>query len=329
MSYTIEILNAIRNTASIEYAARVPAATIANITAVGNAITSYVPILNEFTSTLVEKIGLTVFVNKMATNKLARFKKGDLPHGVDIEEIFIEMAHAEGTYDPTSINVFGKRANDIKVMYHRRNRLDDYTVTVSDQQVRTAFITETGVTELLTAIVNSMYSGSNYDEYVIMKELIASYEANYFDYGVSAITDQASAKEFLKTIRKASSDMSYFSKIYNKSGVMQQTEKGDAVLLMNKDVTAEISVEALASAFNLGKMDIQPEIIELDDFGSMTDTYAILVDKRFFMVYDTLRTVESARNPKAMHTNYFLHIQQVLSLSEFQNAVRFTTVPKI
>jgi hypothetical protein len=324
----VATLNAIRNNASAEYQARIPVATVNNIQAIGNAITTYAPILNEFTNNLVEKIGLTVFASKMATNKLAPFKKGDLPFGVDVEEIFVEMAKSEGAFDETGTNVLGRRKPDVKVMYHRRNRLDDYTVSVSDAQVRTAFTSEMGVTDLLTAIVNSMYSGANYDEYVVMKELLAQYEANYFDYGVTAITDEATARSFAKTVRKAVSDLSYFSTTYNKQGVKQQSDKKDLALIVHKDVIDHVDVDVLAKSFNMGKTDFEPTIIEVDDFGSMTNTYGLLVDKSFFIVYDTLRTVENMRNPKGLFTNYFLHVQQILSLSQFKNAIRLTTSPK-
>jgi hypothetical protein len=161
-----------------------------------------------------------------------------------------------------------------------------------------------------------------------MKELLASYKDNYFDYGVPAMTDADSTKEFVKTVRKAVSDMSYMTKTYNKQGVMQQSDKSGLALLVHKDVISEVDVEVLAKAFNMGKTDFEPTVIEVDDFGTMTDTYGLIVDKAFFMVYDTLRTVENIRNPKGLFTNYFLHVQQVLSLSQFKNAVRLTTSPK-
>jgi hypothetical protein len=73
----------------------------------------------------------------------------------------------------------------------------------------------------------------------------------------------------------------------------------------------------------MDKTDFTPPIIKLDDFGSMPDTYGILVENDFFRVFDTLRKVESIRNPQGMFTNYFLHVWQIHSLSKFKNAIRF------
>lgn len=328
-SVTIAVLNSIRNSASAEYVARIPTATRDNITAIGNTLSTYTILKNEFTTNLVEKIGLTIFSSKMATNRLARFKKGKLEHGMDIEEIFISMAKAEGSFDKDGLNVFGRRKPEVLVKYHRRNRMDSYVITVSDAQIRTAFVNENGVQSLLSGIVESMYSGCNYDEYVMMKELLGSYALNYVDYGVADITDNATGKEFVKSVSKAVADMSFMSKKFNKAGVVTQSDLKDMVLIVNKDVLCEISVEVLASAFNMSEVGLKPEIVVVDDFGSMTTTFALLVDKDFFMVYDTITNLETARNPQGMFTNYFLNVQQILSLSQFKNAVRFTTVPKV
>lgn len=328
MSYTVELLNTIRNAAGTDYAARIPAATQTNITTIGDALIAYTPALNEFTSTLVEKIGLTIIGQMMANNKLKPFKKGDLPIGVDVEEIFIEMAKAEGAFDKAGANPLGRRKPTIDVNYHRMNRQDDYAASISTEQVKMAFARPNGIPELLNGIINSLYSGAEYDEYVAMKHLLGAYSDNYFDYGITAITDGATASEFVKTVRKAVADLSFVSTTYNKNAVQQKTEPKDMALLVNKDVVAEVDVEVLAKAFNMGKTDFEPTVITLDDFGAMTDTYGLLIDKDFFMVFDTLRSIESIRNPQGLFTNYFLHIWQILSLSRFKNAVRFTTSPK-
>jgi iron-sulfur cluster repair protein YtfE (RIC family) len=321
-SYTIEVLNAIRDTATTNYADRVPAATRANIAAVGMSITTYPETLNEFTTTLVEKIGLTLFSNKMSQNKLAPFKKGLLPFGSSIEEIFVEMA-AAAAYDKDGANVLARTKPEILVRYHNANREDTYTITISDAQVKRAFTSLSGVSNLLEKIVQSMYSGANHDEYIIMKELLAKYDANYFDYMVDAVDDAAAATTLVKSVRKAVSDVSYMSDKYNKAAVMTYTPKENLVLLVNKDIMAHINVDVLAAAFNINKSDFEPTIIEVDDFGTMANTYALLIEEDFFMVYDTLVNVEQIRNPKGMFTNEFLNIQQVLSLSEFKNAIRF------
>lgn len=322
---TIDMLNAIRNEASTEYQERIPEATRENLQQLGQALSTYTPMLNEFTNALVTKIGLQIFNQKMAVNKLASFKRGMLSNANDIEEIFVEMAKSTGVFDKEGSNVFGRRANDIKTLYHRQNYQNTYEITVSDAQVKNAFQSESGVQSLATAIINSMYSGCNYDEYLNMKSLLASYQDDYKVYEVPHMTDEETAKTFLKTVRKATLDLSFMSTEHNAEGVKTYSEMSDLVLLIHKDIMPTISVDVLASLFNVSKAELETAIVVVDDFGSMEDTYALLVDKSFFMMYDTLHQVESIRNPQGLYTNYFLHIWQIHSLSRFKNAIAFKT----
>ena len=319
---TIATLNAIRSAASTEYQTRIPLATRDNITAIGNTLSTYTTLMNEFTTNLIGKIGLTVFSDTSFENKLAPFKKGFLGAGVDVEEIFIEMA-AAAAFDKDGTTTLARAKKEVLVKYHRENRQDTYKVTLADSQLKNAFASPSGVTTLLDKFVASVYNGSENDEYILMKELLAEYAANYTDYQIAPITDAATTQTFLRTVRKAVADVGFVSTAFNKAGVKTMTRPQDLVLLVNKDILSHVDVDVLAKSFNLGKTDFEPKIIVLDDFGSMADTYGLLVDKDFFMVYDTLHRVEEQRNAQGMFTNHFLHIWQILSLSEFKNAIRF------
>lgn len=326
MAYSIDILNNIRANASTEYASRIPEATRENISAIGNSFSTYTNLYNEFCEALLNKIGKTILETKLFKNKLARFKKGTILDARDVEEIFVQMASVEGAYDPNGLNPLGRRElPDVKVFYHRLNRQDYYAISIGDIDFRRVFQSADTLDSFISALINSVYSGAEYDEYVAMKELLATYDG-YFDYNVPAITSstaEASAKTFVKTLRKAVQDVGFASTQYNSAHVKTWTDAKDLVLLVNKDVIAEIDVEVLAKAFNMGKTDIQVEIVVLDDFGSLTNTYGLLVDKDFFRVYDTLSHMEPQRNAQGLFTNWFYHVHQILSLSRFKTAIRF------
>ena len=325
MGYSVEILNNIRDNASEEYQQRIPEATQNNIAEVGNALQSYSLLRNEFVESMVNKIGKTILETKLFKNKLARFKSGMIQTAQDVEEIFIEMAKAEGDYNPAGPNPLGRREMpDVKVIYHRQNRQDYYCVTIGDIDFRCVFRSEGTLDAFIKGLINSVYSGAEYDEWCAMKNLMATYNG-YFDYGVDAITTAETAKDFVKTLRKAVQDLSFASTKYNKAGVTTWTNPENLVFFVNKDVLAEVDVEVLAKAFNMGKTDINVEIIPMDDFGTLTDTYGLLVDKDWFRVWDTLSHMEPQRNAQGLFTNWFYHIHQILSASTFKNAVRFTT----
>lgn len=328
MGFSVDVLNSIRDNASEEYQKRIPEATQQNIIAVGNALQTYNLLYNEFFPALFNKIGKTMIECKLFKNKLARFKSGTIFTQQDVEEMFIEMSKAEGSYNPAGPNPLGRRPGpDVKVVYHRQNRQDYYAITVGDLDVVRVFRSEGTLDTFITGLFNSVYSGADYDEWQATKNLLATYDGytNYTVTQVDGTNMDIAVKDFVKTVRKASQDMTFASKELNKAGVMTWTPVENQVLLVNKDVLAEVDVEVLAKAFNMGKTDIQVEVISMDDFGSLEHTYGLLVDKDFFRIWDTLSKMEPQRNAQGLFTNYFYHIHQILSLSPFKNAIRFTT----
>lgn len=325
MGYSLEILNRIRAQASTEYQNRIPEATQATIQAIGNSFQQYEPVYNEFKEALIHKIGKTILESKLFKNKLARFKSGSILSAQDVEEIFIGMVKAEGSYNPQGPNPLGRRDNaDVKVMYHRQNRQDYYAISIGDVDFIKAFKSEATLDNFISRLINAVYSGASFDEWLAMKNILATYEG-YFDYQVPVMAGdnpEATAKAFVKTLRKAVQDLSFPSTLYNAAGVTTWSEPSGLALLVNKDILAEVDVEVLAKAFNLGKTDIQIEPISMDDFGTMGNCYGILMDKDFLKVWDTLSKMETQRNAQGLFTNYFYHVHQILSASKFKNAVR-------
>lgn len=339
MAYSIDVLNNIRANASTEYQTRIPEATQQNIATIGQAFQSYTLLYNEFCESLVNKIGKTILEQKMFKNKLSKFKSGAINTQQDVEEIFIEMAKAEASYDKDGKNPLGRRTPpNVEVIYHRQNRQDYYAVTIGDVDFIRVFRSPETLDTFITGIINSVYSADQRDEWLAMKNVIATYQnkdktgSGYFDYEVMDIASSTSkkdfAKDFVKTLRKAVQDMSFLSTEYNVAGVETWCDPSDLVLLVNKDVLVEVDVEQLATAFHQSNTDMKvvPEIISMDDFGSLTDTYGILVDKNWFRVFDTLSHMEPQRNAQGLFTNYFYHHWQILSASTFKNAVRFKKV---
>lgn len=394
-SYSVDILNTIRDNASDEYQARIPVATQDNISLIGNAMQTYTPLYNEFAEALINKIGRTILESKMMNNRLARFKNGMILSEQDVEEIFIEMSKSEGAYDAQGSNPLGRRnPPPIYAIYHRMNRQDCYVVTVGEVDFVRVFRSPATLDSFIGRLINSVYAGDSYDEWLLMKNLLATYGATvvykatiptdnwgdhvyyirsatqpytytqipqadideaiandqtpfdlgayyeglsqdidtdyqitaYATYDVTPLNKQPNDKQFavdfVKALRKAVQDMSFPSKDYNAAGVMTYCEPQNMVLLVHKDVTVEVDVEQLATAFHSSETDMKvvPTIITMDDFGLLTDAYALVLDEGFFRVYDTLMRTEPQRNAQGLFTNYFFHHWQILSLSRFKNA---------
>lgn len=326
------VLNTILANASAEYQARVPQATRDNITEVGSAIMSYTATENEFLSSLVNKIALTIVHNKTFKNPLSILKKGGVPLGRNIEEIYTNPT--TGTvFDPTGADLLSRSLPDTKAIYHTMNRQGKHKATVSKAQLLQAFRSYEDLEKLLNSIVNSIYSGDNMEEFMLMKNLVSSaIDGNKIvKLEVAEVTNQESAKALVKDIKKVSKAMAMPSTAFNSYKTVNPTETAvttwtpqeDQILILRNDISVDIDVEMFAQAFNVEYAEFNTRALEIDSFGGADNCYAILCDKAFFQVYDNLAQMETFHNGEGLYDNFIYHHWQTYSLSLFANAVAF------
>ena len=141
-----QILNAIRNDASLAYQQRIPAATQGDITSTVENLMYYRPMMNEFIDALVNRIGDVVIKSKTWTNPLAQFKRGMMQYGETIEELATTLIQAK-RYDPNKCydDVFACNPPDVMSNFHSINRQDMYEITINDMLLRRAFLTDYGL----------------------------------------------------------------------------------------------------------------------------------------------------------------------------------------
>ena len=152
----------------------------------------------------------------------------------------------------------------------------------------------------------------------------ASAGSTVFTYEVPEIDGTVdAARSFIRTAKKAVKDMEYPSTLYNLAGVKTMSKPSELVMFVNKDVAVHMDVDYYAQIFGPEYAKMPVTVVELDNFGKdNSGTYALICDKDWFKVYDTLNAFEELRNPEGLYTNYWLHIWQILSYSKFRNAVR-------
>lgn len=327
---TIDILNAIRSQASEDYQNRIPEATQQNIASIGNAMETYTVLYNEYSTALFHKIGLTIIQTALWENPLASFKTGTLVTGQDVEEIFVDMfREAEGEYDSTGIkiNPFARRDyQDVKVNYHRMNRRDKYVISINKDDHIRAFRSATNLGAFYTMQLNSLHNGANFDEWAIMKQMLgeAITDKKAMHYEVADVKDVDSCKAFVRTVKKAIGDFRFPSDKYNSAGVKTWTKKENLVLFCHKDLAPTLDTELYSTIFGPDYAKVGVTVVEVDDFGSLDNgTVAILADKEWFKIWDVKFQMEQLYNPDNMVMNYWLHVWQILSTSNFKNMAYF------
>lgn len=326
---TYDIVNAIRNSASDSFKNYVPLANAENVAEIGQGILINQAVQNEFITALVDRIGLVVVRAISLKNPLKKFKKGMMPQGRTIEEIFVDLVKAK-KYDPddSETTVFKRTIPNVKVLFHERNRQDRYDQTVQDDSLKTAFISWGNFETFIAAIINAIYNSAEVDEYNYMKLLID----NYYSKGlftivpVTAPDTETAAREFIKQVRATATKMTLpmGTRDFNSLAVHTRTDASELHLFIDADLNAQVDVDVLAKAFNIDKTQFLGQVTIIDNFAS-TGLEAVLVDESFFMVYDNLLKLETIRNPKGLYWNYFYHVWQTLSVSRFANAVAFVS----
>ena len=326
------IVNTILENGSTEYAARVPVATRDNIVEVGNAILAWTPATNEFLSALVNEVAFKIVKTQIWENPLAVLKKGNKAMGFDIENIHVNPAN-DGGYDANGASLLTTVTPDVKKEVFRLNRQGQYTVTIYRDQLRHAFTSWENMNELIDGIVNSLYSGDYIDEFILMKNTLADAVLNQkmITASITAVSSAATATAFLTELKVASSGMTYPGTAFNayaKAGgtgnpVTTWTKKENQILIIRSDLLTYIDTNVLASVFNMDKAKFQGRVIEVDNFGAMSNINAILMDEAALQVYDDVSDMTEFTNPKGRYTNFFWNHWQTYAVSLMSNAIAF------
>lgn len=322
----VDILNAIRNEASLSFQERVPAATQEDIKEYGSAILQFEALQNEFVDALVNRIGKVILSSRLYKNPFAMLKKGMLDYGETIEEVYTSLAKAK-IYNPeTAETEFMKREMpDVQSIFHKIDYKNFFKVTIQRRDLERAFLSADGVYNLVSDIVSSLYSGMEYDEFITMKQLIVEYAKKglFCEVEIPAVTAE-NMRSIISTVKGYSNKFTFMSTQYNAMGVPTYSDRSSQIIFIDSDFDALMDVEVLAAAFNMDKAEFMGRRILIDNFGELTGAKLLLCDESFFQIYDVLMQFESVRNPEGLYWNYFLHKWTVFSVSRFANAVLFT-----
>ena len=356
-----DILDVVRNDIGGTYADMVPAVernadgTINNesLRAIGTIIMDYQPLQNAFLSALVNRIGRVLITSRLYENPWAGFKKGLLEYGETVEEIFVNIAKPF-TYDPekAETDIFKREIPDVRAAFHTMNYQKFYKVSVSNDQLRQAFLSADGITDLIGRIIDSLYTGANYDEFLTMKYLIAkmALAGNIYAVNVPEVTAD-NARSVVSTIKGIGNEIQFMSTKYNIAGVQTYTDPRYMYLIKNSKFDAIIDVEVLAQAFNMEKSEFLGRQILVDSFGTLDNerlailfqddpTYteiteeelkmldaipALMVDESWFMIFDNYYNMTEQYNGEGLYWNYWYHVWKTFSVSPFSNAVLYTT----
>lgn len=318
---------------------------------IGEVIMNYQPYQNAYLNALVNRIGRVIITSKLWRNPWAPFKKGFMEFGETVEEIFVNIAKPH-SFDPAVAEkeVFKREIPDVRAAFHTMNFQKFYKVTISNDQLRQSFLSWQGITDLIAKIVDSLYTGMEKDEFVTMKYLLCRYILNGGMYVQTQdpVTND-NYKPMVANFREMSTLLTYLSPTYNAAGVQNATARDDQFIIISAALEANIDVEVLAAAFNMGKADFLGHLVIVDSF-SVHDTErlqelfgddddyvpftaeeiatlesinATVVGRDFFMIFDNFQQFTENYNGQGLYWQYFYHVWKTFSCSPFENAMVF------
>lgn len=329
--------------------------SIASLRGIGNIMMSYQPLQNAFLNALVNRIARVIITSRLYENPWAGFKKGVLEYGETIEDIFVILAKPY-QFNPelAESEVFKRRIPDVKTAFHSMNYQKYYPTTVSNDQLRQAFLSWQGITDLIGRIIEQVYTGANYDEFLVMKYMIAQMALKGHIYPVSIPEITAdNARAVTTTMVNLAKRLTYMSSDYNYAGVKTYTDPEFLYIILTTDIASIFDVEVLALSFNMNKAELIGRQIGVDGFGIIDnerlelifadDPYTnfipfttdeinqlksiagLMVDKSWFVIIDNYYNMTEIYNPQGLYWNYFYHVWKTFSISPFSNAILFTT----
>ena len=281
---------------------------------------------NQFMDVLVNRIGFTYIRQQAYKNPLAVFKGTKLTYGSTIQEIAPRWikAHSYEDEDETLLKLHRPEA---EVWYHSQNRRDQYPISVNIDELRTAFTDETGLNKLVASVMTTPQNSDEYDEYLIMKQLIAEYERKwgFFKVKLSAAPhDDTTGKELLTDLQTFGGKLQFPSSVYTGTSIPVFAKPDELVLLVTPETQASLNVNTLAALFHTDLAKVNYRTVIVDEF-PISGAVALLTTEDFFVCSDTLYNTTSFWNPQTLATNYYLNHWGVYSVSPFVPAILFTT----
>ena len=346
---TIDILNVIRQNASLEYQSSVPTITQAqDIPKVGEILVGYPALANQFINALVNRIALVRVQSATFNNPYSRLKKGMLNYGETVEEIFTNIAKVfVFSEEKAEARELKRYLPDVKAAFHAINWKVLYPVTIEEESLRQAFLSAEGVTDLIARIVDTIYTAAEYDDFLLCKYLVIKAVNSGKMYPVSV--DVSDIKNAAIAFRGTSNMIQFMSDKYNVAGVKTTTPKDRQIIFMDSMFNAQYDVNILSAAFQMDRATFQGRLHLIDDFttfdndrwdvirsestglesvtstelGVMADVLGVFGDEEFFQIYDNLAKFTEKYVAAGLRWNYFYHVWKIVSTSPFANMIVF------
>lgn len=331
-----------------------------DVRAVGDLINSYDVMHNPFLTALLNRIAFVYVKNISYNSHLVDLKKGYIETGEIVEDVYVEIAKPF-KYAPANSErtIYKREIPDVKAAFHAMNFQIYYKQTISNDQLKTAFISWQGVSDLVSRIIDSMVKALQIDEDQMIKYTLATAVVNGYmtPIEVQPMTSTENIQANLVELRALAKDLSWASNEYNMAGVTTTTPLENQRLILTNRVEAQYDVNALAAAFNMSRAEYDQRSITVNSFAQydwermkrlftivdpetgaetvdpayheftedeveiLESLNGVLIDIDATMIFDNLNNMTQNYNGEGLYWNYWLHAWKTFSISPFHTMI--------
>lgn len=271
----------------------------------------------------VDKIGKMVMIDGQFIDKLPELDGDELPLGKTIEEYFIDLTlpEAYGTIAAEGAKDTAPALPTVEnCSYSYSLGREKIKTTVPYDNVERAARSVEDASNMITKILERLSNSYEMFKFAAKKQLLGNAADKAVTAGlvttIAKPVDTATSEAFIKQI-KGDVETASFPNEGGLNGSLIGTAP-ELVLYVKKGVMPIVEVDALAGAFNEGRLAIPAKVKVVDDFGTMTNTsvYAILVDPRGIKLHRDYHAIRQSENADGDFINYVDHSEHTGFISK-------------
>ena len=270
---------------------------------IGQQILQSSSMQNSFFAMLVNKIGKMYLSSNRYENQLKTFKKGTMPMGVAIEDIYINFQEGDD-YDTESTLMTDEFKDDIISVYYVADSYKKFYAKTSYDAFVQAFVSWDNMDKFINGILSRLYDSQQLYEWKRTKQLLG----NDFNENIGAMKryefnfyPNTFAQDLTKLLRATALNMVCPSATYNNFQEYAIANGYDNVttqpvttfssfnslnLIVRNDCLADVDVDVLSMAFNINKVEFLGKVHGVDNFGITENETSADSKKTYTKLYD-------------------------------------------
>lgn len=335
----VNVVNVINSEVNKVYATNLPAVDDASFSGMAKQLRQAPqPVQNAWQENLTNLVGMQIVKNKRQFESYFRkLHQGEIATW-DIQLQMMDLINARSfSPDADADDFFADEKPDIATQYANSVLRTKFPVSINEESLYGAFISQDAFMNYLGTIESVLYSSLEMCDVTTVKELISKNVAdgNIYLIPIDKVVDQATALDFTAKLKAIAADMSVeMSPKYNLSGFNTWTPREEGVIISDTDTQAVTETYSLAWAFNKEYLALEQggqAITMANDSICDGAVFALYADRYAFEIRNIIGFPKTASQyfGNTLTLKRWLHYQALYTISFFNNIVAFADKNKV